>query len=82
MKATVATTPEPLTIEDMRRRPTITVQEYARFIGVSKDTAYEAAARGELRVLRCGKRVLVPTLDVLRALGYEVDGAVCRGCGE
>ena len=70
--------PEPLTIDDLRRRPTITVQEYADFIGVSKDTAYEAAARGELRVLHCGRRVLVPTLDILLALGYQVEGV---GCG-
>jgi len=63
---------EPLTIDDLRRRPTITVQEYAAFIGVSKDTAYEAASRGELRVMHLGRRVLVPTAPVLEALGYEV----------
>ena len=67
-------TPEPLSIDDLRRRPTITVQEYAAFIGVSKDTAYEAAARGELRVLRLGRRVLIPTATILRDLGYDVDG--------
>ena len=63
--------PEPLTIDDLRRRPTITVQEYARFVGVSKDTVYEAAARGELRVLRLGARVLLPTVPLLAELGYE-----------
>lgn len=67
--------PEPLTVDDLRRRPTITVREYARFIGVSADTAYEAAARGELRVLHLGRRVLVPTAPVLAELGYEVGGA-------
>ena len=46
--------PELLTVDDLRRRPTITVREYAAFIGVSKDTAYEAAQRGELRVLHLG----------------------------
>ena len=65
---------ERLTVKELRLRPTITVQEYARFIGVSKDTAYEAAARGELRVLRLGRRVLIPTATVLRDLGYDVDG--------
>jgi len=39
---------------------------------VSKDTVYEAAGRGELRVLRIGRRVLVPTVAVLAELGYEV----------
>ena len=40
-------------------------------MGVSKDTAYEAAARGELRVLHLGRRVLVPTAPVLESLGLE-----------
>jgi excisionase family DNA binding protein len=57
--------PEPLTVADLRRRPTITVQEYAALVGVSKDTVYEAAARGELRVLRIGKRILLPTAPIL-----------------
>lgn len=70
---------EPLTVADLRRRPTITVQEYARFVGVSKDTVYEAAARGELRHLKLGARILLPTAPILEALGYEVDGAGCGG---
>jgi excisionase family DNA binding protein len=61
--------PEPLTVDDLRRRPTITVREYAAFIGVNKDTAYQAAARGELRTLTLGRRVLVPTAPVLESLG-------------
>lgn len=63
---------EPPTVDDLRRRPTITVREYAAFVGVSKDTAYEAAARGELRVLHIGRRVLVPTAPVLESLGLAV----------
>jgi len=61
--------PEPLTVDELRRRPTVTIREYAAFIGVSSDTAYDSAARGELRVLRLGRRVLVPTAPVLEALG-------------
>ena len=72
-------TPEPLALAELRRRPTITVSEYAAFIGVSRDTAYEAAARGELRVLHIGRRVLVPTAPVLAALGLA-DHAGCAGC--
>jgi excisionase family DNA binding protein len=66
----VARPAEPLTVADLRRRPTITVQEYAAFVGVSKDTVYEAAARGELHVLRLGARILLPTLPILVELGY------------
>ena len=60
--------PKPLTIEEVRRRPTITVQEYAAFVGVSKDTVYEAAARDQIRVLRLGKRILIPTAGLLAEL--------------
>jgi excisionase family DNA binding protein len=67
------TLPEPLlTVDDLRRRPTITVREYARFVGVSKDTVYEAAARGELRSLKLGARILLPTAPILAELGYSV----------
>ncbi len=85
---TVHDRPEPLTIDDLRRRPTITIREYAAFIGVSSDCAYEAAARGELRVLHLGRRVLVPTAPVLEALGIAIadpppaDGADCGRCRE
>ena len=61
--------PETLTVDDLRRRPTITVREYAAFIGISKDTAYRSAQCGELRTLRRGRRVLVPTAPVLESLG-------------
>jgi excisionase family DNA binding protein len=60
-----------LTIADLRQRPTITVREYADFVGVSVDAVYEAAARGELKVLRLGRRVLLPTAPLLRDLGID-----------
>ena len=71
-----------LTITDLRRRPTISIREYASLLGVSPDCAYEAAARGELRVLKCGRRLLVPTAPLLVELGYEVektDGTCSEG---
>ena len=66
--------PELLSVDDLRRRPTITIREYAAFVGVSKDTAYEAAARGDLRVLHLGRRVIVPTAPVLESLGLLAAG--------
>jgi excisionase family DNA binding protein len=63
--------PEPLTEDELRSRHTVTIREYAATVGVSPDTAYEAAARGELRVLHLGRRVLVPTAPLLVELGYE-----------
>lgn len=72
--------PEPLTLDELRGRHTITIREYAATIGVSADTCYEAAARGELKVLRIGRRVLVPTVAVLAELG--VDAEHCGRCSE
>ena len=71
---------EPLTLDDLRARLTrpLTVAEYAATLGISTDTVYESAARGEFRILRKGRRVLVPTTVVLAELGYEVasDGTI------
>jgi excisionase family DNA binding protein len=63
--------PEPLTEDELRSRHTITVCEYAATVGVAPDTVYDAAGRGELRVLRIGRRVLVPTVAVLAELGLS-----------
>lgn len=66
--------PDPLTIQELRARLTrpLTITEYAATLGISKDTAYEAAARGEFRTLRKGRRVLVPATVVLAELGLDV----------
>lgn len=51
--------PEALTVEDIRQRPTLTVAEAARALGISEDTAYAAIKDGSLPVLRLGRRLLV-----------------------
>jgi excisionase family DNA binding protein len=58
-------------------RLTWTVPEAARLLGISKDTAYEAAHRGELPVKVIGRRMLVPRAALLRLLdgAHEVEHA-------
>ena len=58
-------------------RLTWTVAEAARLLGISKDTAYEAARRGELPVKVFGRRMLVPRGALLRLLdgAHEPDRA-------
>jgi excisionase family DNA binding protein len=53
------------------------VPEAARLLGISKDTAYEAAHRGELPVKMIGRRMLVPRAALLRLLdgAHEVERA-------
>jgi excisionase family DNA binding protein len=53
------------------QRLTWTVPEAARLLGISKDSAYEAAHRGELPVRVIGRRLLIPRAALLRLL----DGA-------
>jgi excisionase family DNA binding protein len=54
---------EPLTNgprDPMNERLTLTVDEVARLLGISRSGAYDAVARGEIPSLNIGRRVLVP----------------------
>lgn len=54
-----------------RERLTLTVEEAAGVLGISRALAYELVARGELPSLRLGRRIVVPR----RALVAMVEGA-------
>jgi excisionase family DNA binding protein len=41
-------------------RLTYTVGEAAQLLGISRNSAYEAARRGEIPTIRVGRRILVP----------------------
>jgi len=49
-------------------RLTVTVEEAAALLGISRGSAYTAVANGELPVLRVGRRLLVPRLALERLL--------------
>jgi excisionase family DNA binding protein len=49
--------------------PTISVEEAAVLLGVSRSAAYRAAKAGQLQTFRMGRRLLVPTAPLLRMLG-------------
>lgn len=48
-------------------RMTMTVEQAAEALGVSRGSAYEAVRTGQLPTVRLGRRVLVP-IEGLRAL--------------
>jgi excisionase family DNA binding protein len=48
--------------------PTITLDRTARVLNVSRASAYQAAAKGEIPTIRIGRRLLVPTAALLRML--------------
>ncbi|MGH9169690.1 MAG: helix-turn-helix domain-containing protein [Acidimicrobiales bacterium] len=44
------------------QRLTLTVEEAASALGISRSFAYEAIAKGEIPCIRIGKRILVPKI--------------------
>lgn len=58
----------PLTLADLRDRATITVEEAAGLLTLSRTSAYDAARRGDIPVIRLGRRVVVPAPALLRML--------------
>jgi excisionase family DNA binding protein len=45
-------------------RSTMTVEEAAVVLGISRTSAYECVRRGELRAVRLGRRLVVPRIVV------------------
>lgn len=56
-------------VPDPHVTPTISVEDAGKLLGMSRPSAYAAARRGEIPVLRFGRRVVVPTAKVLSMLG-------------
>lgn len=52
----------------MKERLTLTVEEAATLLGISRAFAYEAVTRGEIPSLRIGRRILVPKAALQRFL--------------
>jgi hypothetical protein len=53
---------------DALKGPTTTVPVVGDLLGLSKNKAYEAAAKGEIPILRFGKRIVVPTFPFAACL--------------
>jgi hypothetical protein len=51
----------------------ITVEDFARIVGISRSAAYEAARRGDFPVRRVGRRLVVPVPALRRWLGVDPD---------
>ncbi|RUU87741.1 DNA-binding protein [Mesorhizobium sp. M7A.F.Ca.MR.176.00.0.0] len=54
-------------------RRTLTIAEAAKVLGIGRNAAYEAAHRGDLQVIKIGKRLLVSTAWIERTLAGEVE---------
>jgi excisionase family DNA binding protein len=53
-------------------RITLSVQEAATLLGLSRNVAYDAIARGQIPSIRIGRRLLVPRLALERMLDIQV----------
>ena len=54
-------------------QPTLPVwPETGRILGLSRASTYAAIERGEIPVIRVGRRLLVPTASLRRLLGFDI----------
>ncbi len=58
-------------IAPLNERLTLTVEEAATLLGISRAFAYEAVGRGEVPSIRIGRRILVPKAALQRLVGAE-----------
>jgi hypothetical protein len=59
-------------LEDIRREPTVRVWPHAgRALGLSRGSAYAAAARGEIDAIRIGRSVRAVSASLRKRLGLE-----------
>lgn len=53
------------------RAKTMSVEEAGRWLGISRNGAYEAVKRGEIPTIKIGRLLLVPVAPFERMLGIE-----------
>ena len=63
-------------------RWTVTVEEAAQMLGISRSSAYECVRRGELRALRLGRRLVVPRSALEELLGGTPGAAAAPSATE
>jgi excisionase family DNA binding protein len=52
-------------------RPTLSVSETGKILGLSRQSAYNAATAGEIPTIRLGRRLVVPTAALRRLLSLD-----------
>ena len=61
-------------VPDPTEQPTLTVEEAATLLNLSKNSVYAAVKNGVIPSIRAGRRVLVPTAKLVDLLGLaQVD---------
>ncbi|ULN32595.1 helix-turn-helix domain-containing protein [Mycolicibacterium smegmatis] len=64
----------PVTVDYLRAHPTVSVEQAALLLGISKPYAYQLARTGELDSIELGaKRIRIKSSALLRMLGEDGD---------
>lgn len=61
----------PATFPDPQHQPVMTVPDFARWLGMSDDSAYAAAKRGEIPTVKIGRLLFVPTAAARALVGLD-----------
>lgn len=65
-----------MTVDEARRKTTLTVAEAADLLDCSEYAVRQGVATGALPVLRLSKRLLLPSAQLLRLLGLDLPSPV------
>ena len=65
----------PPDVADILSRPTASVDELAHVLDIGRNQAYGAVKRGEVRSIRIGSRIRVPTAEIRRLLEGDPNAA-------
>ena len=65
----------PLEVYKILGQPTCSVEEAAKVLQIGRTQAYRAVKAGQIRSIRIGKRVLVPTSAIRQLLDGGTDAA-------
>ena len=61
-----------MTLEEALSRPTISVPEAGKlFFGIGRNSAYDAARRGDFETIKIGDRIVVPVAPLAAKLGLQ-----------
>ena len=79
MHGMATTSKDQIPCPDPEDQATVTVDDAARIIGISRGSMYRAIDRGEIPIVRVGKRVLIPTATLRRMLHLDDPATMCAG---
>lgn len=60
-----------MAVPNPHETPTLSVEEAAKLLHVSRVSAYNAVSAGEIPSIRVGRRILIPTAALLQMLGVS-----------